>query len=135
MDSPLFSAAYIIINFNSNGMPNEIIPHDSDKGTYISASIHLTLAWTRTPAGRQPFIKLAAGVLPRSLKSWRKDLTDEQVADIFFVKQYAVFSYVINGEYLENEDFLGGTFRRKSARDGRDFDTCNQAILINGVVS
>ena len=135
MDPPLFSAAYIIININKFGLPDSIIPHDEDKGTWISASIHLTLAVTRTPAGRQPFIDITATLLPRSSKSWRKDLTDDQVTDIFFVKMYAVFPPVINGDYLENEDFLAGTFRRESGTDGRNFDTCNQAIVINGVVS
>ena len=135
MDPP-FSAAYTIIHINKTGQPDGIIPHDSDKGTYISACIHLTLACTKTEKGKKPFIDLAGRFLPRSIKkSWRKDMTDEQVVDLFFRKQYAEFSYVVDGEYLANEEFLAGHFRRPCARDGHNFDTCDQAILINGVVS
>ena len=135
MDSPLFSAAYIILGINENGLPDSIIPHYNNKGTYISAAITLALAWTKTPVGRQPYIVLAADFLPQSIDSWRKDLTDEQVADMFFTKLYAYFCYVLVTKQWKNENYYSCHYRRISGPDGRNFDTRNQAIVINGVVS
>ena len=135
MDSPLFSTAYIIFDIDKNGLPAGIVPYYTNRGTYISAAISLALGWTKTPAGRKPFLDLAAAFLPRSVDSWRKDLTDEHTADIFFVKIYACFPYVMDNKLWVNEDYFASHFRRISGRDGRNFDTRNQAIEINGVVS
>ena len=135
MASPLFNESFNILTIDENGNPTEIVPHYEDKATYLGSCICLGVAALKTPTGRE-FLKNYAGrFCPQSSNSWRQDLSNEQVLDLFWDKFSPKGCVWFYDKALKNLDLMGLHIRVDWGTSGYQFNPQLQAIHLNGPAS
>ena len=78
---------------------------------------------------------VASKVLRQDLESWRHDMNDDYVVNMFKVKVQRRFPLSFVARDWNNPDIIGGHFRREYLGNGRDFDPHGQGIMVNAEVS
>ena len=123
---PVFSASYIFIERNEDGVPTRVLPHRSNCSTYLSVSNRLAQAIFKEDQGKEALNKLHM----RLAESY--ELRPGATPEKFIEEIHEHFPLVIPDKTIKTEDLAGYHERRECK--GK-FDPYDQAIVLNGNVS
>ena len=135
MTSAPFSKAFTIFNTDENGEPVEIMSYDTNAATYIAVSISICRGMLRHPTVKDTFKGFAKDIDPKQSGAWYQNLPKENAAELFIEKVLERFPLVFVDKSRVNPNLMASHWRRGWGDDGHGFDTHDQAIVINGLVS
>ena len=135
MATPAFNEAFIIGEVDVHGQPTKIWPYYTNLATYMSMPINLALKLSEKPIFKAALSILANEILPQSVDSWRKKLSDEEVATIFIGKIQNRYPVSFVERSLDNPDLLAAHWRRICHGNGYNFEPHAHCIVLNGRVS
>lgn len=111
-----------------------VIPFYTNHATYVGASISLGVAASKTKPSYDWYVGYAGMVITQAPDNWRANMSDTEVADLYFNK-LRNFPHTFSNYAVPNADLMGWQPRQRKGGRGHDIDPRKHGICLDGLVN
>lgn len=130
----MFNERYIFFDIDTNDKVVGLVPSYTDRAIYVGAIVRLGVEASKTKPVYDWYVGYAGEFHPQAPGSWRANMSDTEVADLYF---YVIrtFPLAFLNHAVPNLDLMGWHDRHQHGGRGHDFDPRKHGICLNGLVS